>query len=109
MKPIKCPNCGKRMVAGYFPGLVAAYECDGCGVRGPIDEGGSVRRAARLMREWIARMEADTNALVNHKAREVEYLTEKRCAEELRKCINDATNGGVLPLDELLEKWEVTP
>lgn len=60
MKPIKCPNCGKRMVAGYFPGLVAAYECDGCGVRGPIDDGGSVRLAARLTREWIARMEAKT-------------------------------------------------
>ena len=87
---------------------------NGCGVCGPkvlILKGmdAAARLAVRLTREWIARMEADTNALVNHKAREVEYLTEKRCAEELRKCINDATNGGVLPLDELLEKWEVTP
>jgi hypothetical protein len=67
MKAIKCPNCGKRMIAierGNAP-TVAWMACalDGCGVRGPVAQGrtgtAAVRLAARLTREWIARMEAD--------------------------------------------------
>jgi hypothetical protein len=87
---------------------------NGCGVCGPkvlILKGMDVaaRLADRLTREWLARMEADTNALVNHKAREVEYLTEKRCAEELRNIFESTPFGFNVPLGELLEKWEVTP
>jgi hypothetical protein len=118
MKPIKCPHCGKRMIPierGNAP-TVAWMACaldGGCGVRGPIAEGrtgtAAVRLAARLTREWIERMEADSNALINHKAREVEYLTEKRCAEELRNILESTPFGWNAPVVELLEKWEVTP
>jgi hypothetical protein len=68
MKAIKCPNCGSRLIAierGNQP-TVAWMACaldGGCGVRGPLAEGrtgtAAVRLAARLTREWIARMEAD--------------------------------------------------
>jgi hypothetical protein len=68
MKPINCPNCGKRMIPierGNAP-TVAWMACaldGGCGVRGPLAEGrtgtAAVRLAARLAREWIARMEVD--------------------------------------------------
>lgn len=67
MKPIKCPNCGKRMESqwedvgdmteGYF-------ECTSCGVRGPRASAECPKTviclSARLAREWIARMEAKT-------------------------------------------------
>jgi hypothetical protein len=71
MKPINCPNCGKRMIPierGNQP-TVAWMACaldGGCGVRGPLAEGrtgtAAVRLAARLTREWIARMDRMTCA-----------------------------------------------
>lgn len=66
MKAIYCPNCGAKMnpyTVGN--GAVAAWGwmlCSGCGVQGPVVDcatmAGAKRKAARLMREWIARMEA---------------------------------------------------
>jgi len=66
MKPIKCPNCGKQMVLYYVEQTFLHHwyvmRCEPCGVRGPIASGktiaGTKRIAARLTREWIARMEA---------------------------------------------------
>jgi len=68
MKPIKCPNCGKNMIVTTLQMYLSSevhegwVQCASCGVRGPVTkaptERGAVRKAARLMREWIARMNA---------------------------------------------------
>lgn len=70
MKPIKCPNCGKRMeiISGLnrvsAKGSRAYTSCRHCGVQGPsgdaATERGAAIVAARLTREWIARMEVKT-------------------------------------------------
>jgi uncharacterized Zn finger protein len=69
MKPIKCPNCGEKMQPKVHENTfiecdpMAWISCPNCGVHGPAGVGkterGAVRAAERLMREWIARMEAN--------------------------------------------------
>ena len=59
MSRIKCPNCGKQMISmhrGTEPEASWMSCCleGGCGVRGPIAD--NSRIAARLMREWLAKM-----------------------------------------------------
>ena len=67
MNAIKCPNCGKRMeiISGYNcaagVGSRAYTSCWNCGVTGPAGDAptdrGAAVFAARLTREWIARMD----------------------------------------------------
>jgi hypothetical protein len=69
VKAIKCPNCGNKMKAMSAPCKVtilavdAQWRCPSCNVCGPScrekNAHLAIRSAARLTREWIARMEAD--------------------------------------------------
>lgn len=69
MKAIKCPNCGNKMKAMSAPCKVtilavdAQWRCPSCNVCGPSARAKNaylaIRDAARLTREWIARMDAD--------------------------------------------------
>jgi hypothetical protein len=68
MNAIKCPNCGNKMKAMSAPCKVtilavdAQWRCPSCNVCGPScrekNAHLAIRSAARLTREWIARMEA---------------------------------------------------
>ena len=72
MKAIKCPNCGETMRPIEQDNIgcesYAWMGCWGCGIRGPGGNApttkGAVRKAARLMREWIERMDETTSDAV---------------------------------------------
>lgn len=69
MNAIKCPNCGNKMKAMAAPCKVtilavdAQWRCPSCNVCGPSARAKNaylaILGAARLTREWIARMETD--------------------------------------------------
>ena len=90
MKPIKRPNCGEKMQPKVHANTFAECDpmawigCPNCGVHGPAGvaktERGAVRAAARLMREWIARMEARVSATM---AQQIKY-TDNAVVEVMR-------------------------
>ena len=107
-KPIKCPNCGKRMELRFVWNHVENYKeyamfCPACHVCGPSattpTDRGSRYKAARLTREWIARMEAEKNYVISLEISAARY----QCAQELLKLIRSTPAG---PLAALIEKWE---
>ena len=109
MKAIKCPNCGKRMTSQCGLNLYtangqrASFACDACGVCGPTadapTERGAVQLAARLTREWIARMEREKEYVAELEISATRY----QCAQELLKLIRSTPAG---PLAALIKKWE---